>query len=165
VIAATNRPDVLDQAPAPAGPVRSPASPAREPDRQGRKQILEVHTRSDSLGADVDLGRSRPREPGHGRRDLANLVNEGRPARAPRRSHDQVTSRPTSTMPRVHASPRSRAARDDEPGPAGGAPPTRGRTLSRGHVDAGRDPVRRSRVIPAGDLSRRHVIGPRRRPL
>ena len=88
VIAATNRPDVLDAALLRPGRFdrRVTVSP---PDRNGRKQILAVHTRSVPLGPDVDLDRLAATTPGMVGADLANLVNEAA-LLAARRNHEQV---------------------------------------------------------------------------
>ncbi len=88
VIAATNRPDVLDQALLRPGRFDRRVS-VQAPDRKGREAILLVHTRSVPLGADVDLGRIAATTPGMVGADLANLVNEAA-LLAARRSHDKV---------------------------------------------------------------------------
>jgi cell division protease FtsH len=88
VLAATNRPDVLD--PALLRPGRFDRRVAvQPPDRNGREKILEVHTRSVPLAADVDLGRIASTTPGMVGADLANLVNEAA-LLAARRSHEKV---------------------------------------------------------------------------
>ncbi|MXG36902.1 cell division protein FtsH, partial [Escherichia coli] len=46
------------------------------PDLKGREQILKVHAKNVTLGADVDLGKIAARTPGFAGADLANLVNE-----------------------------------------------------------------------------------------
>jgi cell division protease FtsH len=90
VLAATNRPDVLD--PALLRPGRFDRRVAvQPPDRLGRRLILEVHTRSVPLAKDVDLDRIAATTPGMVGADLANLVNEAA-LLAARRNHDAVTS-------------------------------------------------------------------------
>jgi len=89
VIAATNRPDVLDQALLRPGRFDRRVS-VNPPDRTGREQILEVHTRSVPLAPDVDLGRIAATTPGMVGADLANLVNEAA-LLAARRDHERVT--------------------------------------------------------------------------
>ena len=75
VIAATNRPDVLDPALLRPGRFdRQVVVPL--PDLRGREQILKVHMRKVPLGDDVDPTRSRAARPGFSGADLANLVNE-----------------------------------------------------------------------------------------
>ncbi|HTT05635.1 MAG TPA: ATP-dependent metallopeptidase FtsH/Yme1/Tma family protein, partial [Steroidobacteraceae bacterium] len=75
LIAATNRPDVLDPA------LLRPGRFDREitvdtPDVRGREQILRVHTRAAPLGTDVDLSAIARATPGFCGAELMNLVNE-----------------------------------------------------------------------------------------
>ena len=89
VIPATNRPEVLD--PALLRPGRFDRRVAvQPPDTAGRRKILEVHTRSVPLAADVDLDRLAATTPGMVGADLANVVNEAA-LTAARRGHDEVT--------------------------------------------------------------------------
>ena len=75
VLAATNRPDVLDPALLRPGRFdRKIVVPL--PDVRGRKAILEVHTRDKKLAPDVDLEVLAKRTPGFAGADLANLCNE-----------------------------------------------------------------------------------------
>ncbi len=75
LIAATNRPDVLDPALLRPGRFdRQVVVPT--PDVRGRKRILEVHSRRTPLAADVDLDRIAKGTPGMSGADLENLVNE-----------------------------------------------------------------------------------------
>src|SRR4249919_794642 len=75
VIGATNRPDVLD--PALLRPGRFDRRVAvQPPDRNGRRMILEVHTKSVPLDPDVNLGRIASSIPGMVGADLANRVTE-----------------------------------------------------------------------------------------
>jgi cell division protease FtsH len=75
VIGATNRIDVLDQALLRPGRFDRRVT-VLPPDREGRRLILEVHTRDVPLAAEVDLGRIAATTPGMVGADLANLVNE-----------------------------------------------------------------------------------------
>jgi cell division protease FtsH len=88
VIAATNRPEILDSALLRPGRFdrQVPVSP---PDQVGRRQILEVHTRGVPLGEDVDLNSIASTTPGMVGADLQNLVNEAA-LMAARRDHDKV---------------------------------------------------------------------------
>jgi cell division protease FtsH len=88
VIAATNRPDVLDSALLRPGRFDRRVA-VQPPDRTGREAILQVHTRSVPLGPDVDLGALASSTPGMVGADLANLVNEAA-LLAARRGHEQV---------------------------------------------------------------------------
>jgi cell division protease FtsH len=88
VIAATNRPEVLDQALLRPGRFDRRVA-VQPPDRAGREQILRVHTRGVPLAPDVDLGRIAAATAGMVGADLANLVNEAA-LLAARREHDVV---------------------------------------------------------------------------
>jgi cell division protease FtsH len=75
VLAATNRPDVLDPA------LLRPGRFDRQvtlglPDRNGREQILRVHARGKPIGPDVDFSLVARATPGFSGADLANLINE-----------------------------------------------------------------------------------------
>jgi cell division protease FtsH len=76
VIAATNRPDILD--PALLRPGRFDRQiVVAQPDLAGRKGILRVHARGKPFGPDVDLDIIARRTPGFTGADLANVINEG----------------------------------------------------------------------------------------
>ncbi len=76
VMAASNRPDVLD--PALLRPGRFDRRVMIDlPDRKDREEILKVHARSKPLGADVKLVVIAERTPGFSGADLASLMNEG----------------------------------------------------------------------------------------
>jgi cell division protease FtsH len=75
IIAATNRPDVLDPAILRPGRFDRRITVAR-PDIRGREGILAVHTRKVPLGSDVELGILAAGTPGFVGADLENLVNE-----------------------------------------------------------------------------------------
>lgn len=90
VIAATNRPDVLDQA------LLRPGRFDRQvtvdyPDRPGRLAILEVHAQDKKIAEDVDLEAIARRTPGFSGADLANLLNEAAIFTA-RRRKEAITS-------------------------------------------------------------------------
>lgn len=75
VVAATNRPDILDPALLRPGRFdRQVVVP--KPDVKGREQILKVHTAKIPLAADVDLALLARGTPGFSGADLANMVNE-----------------------------------------------------------------------------------------
>jgi len=75
LIAATNRPDILD--PALLRPGRFDRQIVVDrPDRLGRKKILEVHSRGKPLGREIDLDTLAAGTPGFTGADLSNLINE-----------------------------------------------------------------------------------------
>jgi cell division protease FtsH len=89
IIAATNRPDVLDSA------LLRPGRFDRQvmvdyPDFQGRKGILEVHARNKKIDSEVSLEAIARRTPGFSGADLANLLNEAAILTA-RRHKDAMT--------------------------------------------------------------------------
>jgi len=75
VIAATNRPDVLDPALLRAGRFDRQITVAL-PDRKGREAILRVHARNKQFASDMDLGALAKRTPGFSGADLENVLNE-----------------------------------------------------------------------------------------
>ena len=81
IIAATNRPDVLDPAILRPGRFDRRIVVSR-PDVRGREGILRVHTKKVPLGADVDLEIIARGTPGFVGADLENLVNEAEIGRA-----------------------------------------------------------------------------------
>jgi cell division protease FtsH len=89
IMAATNRPDILD--PALLRPGRFDRQIVVDrPDVKGREEILKVHTRKVPLAEDVDLKVLARSTPGFSGADLANMVNEAA-LLAARRGRDKVT--------------------------------------------------------------------------
>ena len=88
VLAATNRPEILDKALLRPGRFDRRVS-VQAPDKQGRREILAVHTRSVPLAPDVDLDAVAGTTPGMVGADLANLINEAA-LLAARREHARV---------------------------------------------------------------------------
>jgi cell division protease FtsH len=88
VLAATNRPDVLDSALLRPGRFDRRV-PVQAPDKPGREQILRVHTRNVPLAPDVDLDALAATTAGMVGADLANLANEAA-LLAARRGHTRV---------------------------------------------------------------------------
>ena len=76
VIAATNRPDVLDPALLRSGRFNRRVTVSL-PDIKGREAILHVHARNKKLASDVSLANLAKRTPGFSGADLANVLNEG----------------------------------------------------------------------------------------
>src|SRR5829696_4723319 len=104
MLAATNRPDILD--PALLRPGRFDRQIVVDrPDLPGREKILKVHTRGKPLGNDVDVGTLARGTPGFTGADLANLVNEAA-LLAARHDKDQVDmSEMEEAIDRVIAGP------------------------------------------------------------
>jgi cell division protease FtsH len=75
LLAATNRPEILDPALLRAGRFDRVVLVDR-PDKKGRLQILEVHAKKVKLAGDVELGKLAAMTPGFSGADLANLINE-----------------------------------------------------------------------------------------
>jgi len=88
VLAATNRPEILDAALLRPGRFDRRVA-VQPPDRVGRRQILGVHTRSIPLAETVDLDALAASTPGMVGADLANLANEAA-LLAARRQHERV---------------------------------------------------------------------------
>lgn len=147
VLAATNRPDVLD--PALLRPGRFDRSiTVHAPDQAGRLQILRVHARGVQLGPDVDLDAVSRITPGMTGAELANLVNEAA-LLAVKRSHPAVKQRDVlDALEKVQlgtvrnvvmpAEERKRTAYHES-----------GHALL-GMLEPGADPVRKISIIPRG---------------
>ncbi len=108
VLAATNRPDVLDPALLRAGRFDRRVT-VQAPDQKGRVEILRVHTRSLPLDPDVDLEALASTTPGMVGADLANLANEAA-LLAARREHDTVQDERLHRL--AGEAPARRAPRD-----------------------------------------------------
>ncbi|HEX2127811.1 MAG TPA: ATP-dependent zinc metalloprotease FtsH [Solirubrobacterales bacterium] len=91
VLGATNRPEILDQALLRPGRFDRRIA-VQPPDRNGRVQILKIHTRSIPLGPDIDLERIAASIPGATGADIALLTNEAA-LFAARRDHKAVEQR------------------------------------------------------------------------
>ena len=147
VLGATNRPEILD--PALLRPGRFDRRVAvQAPDRNGRRKILDVHTRSMPLDKDVDLNTLAASKPGMVGADLANLANEAA-LLAARRNHDTVHMADfTDSLEKIllgaqrgimlSAADRERTAHHES-----------GHALV-GMLTPGADPVRKISIIPRG---------------
>ncbi len=147
VLAATNRPDVLDSALLRPGRFDRRVA-VQAPDRAGRVEILKVHTRSIPLDQNVDLEALAASAPGMVGADLANLANEAA-LLAARRGHEKVQmSDFTDSLEKIMlGSPRGIVL----------SPADRERTAyhESGHalvgmLTPGADPVRKVSIIPRG---------------
>ena len=147
VLAATNRPDVLD--PALIRPGRFDRQIIiHPPDHKGRVEILKVHTRKVPLAKDVNLEQVAASTPGMTGADLANLVNEAA-LLAARRIRDSVSQRDlTDALEKVQLGTARNVVIPEE---------QRRRTAyhEAGHallgmLQPGADPVRKVSIIPRG---------------
>ncbi len=107
IVAATNRPDVLDQALLRPGRFDRQVVVDR-PDYSGRLQILEVHARGKTLAKDVDLDKVARRTPGYTGADLANLLNEAAILAARRQLTEVAMDEVNDAIERVMAGPEKK---------------------------------------------------------
>jgi cell division protease FtsH len=147
VLAATNRPEILD--PALLRPGRFDRRIAvQPPDRKGRVEILKIHTRSVPLAPAVDLDRIAAATPGATGADIALLVNEAA-LFAARRNHSAVEQRDfTDAIEKIILGAERQVVMTDA---------DRERTAyhESGHalvgmLTPGADPVRKISIIPRG---------------
>lgn len=109
VLAATNRPDVLDSALLRPGRFDRQVTVDR-PDVAGRVEILKVHSRGKSLSKDVDLDKVARRTPGFTGADLQNLMNEAA-ILAARRSLQEISKEEIAdALERIIAGPEKKGA-------------------------------------------------------
>ena len=147
VLAATNRPEVLDAALLRPGRFDRRLT-VNAPDRDGRIEILKIHTRSVPLAEDVRLDRVAASTPGMVGADLRNLINEGALIAA-RRDHDKVTAGDLAdALERIVLGAERKITLSDE---------ERERTAyhESGHavlgmLEPGADPVRKVSIVPRG---------------
>jgi cell division protease FtsH len=107
IVAATNRPDVLDSALMRPGRFDRQVVVDR-PDYQGRLQILKVHARGKTLSTDVDLDKVARRTPGFTGADLANLLNEAAILAARRQLTEIAMDEVNDAIERVMAGPEKK---------------------------------------------------------
>jgi len=115
VVAATNRPDVLD--PALLRPGRFDRQVVLDrPDIRGRREILNVHIKGKPLDKSVDLDELARRSPGFSGADIANLVNEAAILAARRNKKSVTMGEFSEALDRVVAGPerRSRIITEEE---------------------------------------------------
>ncbi len=108
LIAATNRPDILD--PALLRPGRFDRRVTMDaPDVKGRRAILDVHVRGKPLASDVDLDVIAKQTPGFAGADIENLVNEAAILAARRNRRSISTDELQEAIERVIAGPERRS--------------------------------------------------------
>jgi cell division protease FtsH len=148
LIAATNRPDILD--PALLRPGRFDRQiVVDQPDLEGRKAILDVHAKGKPLADDVRLDVLARRTPGFTGADLANLMNEAALLTARRGGKDITMIAMESAIDRVLAGPerKTRVMSDHEKRVI--AYHEGGHTLV-GHVLEGTDPIHKVSIVSRG---------------
>jgi cell division protease FtsH len=147
VLAATNRPEILDSALLRPGRFDRRVA-VQPPDRDGRRRILEVHTRGKPLADDIDLAQLASTTPGMVGADLANLCNEAA-LLAARRGNERIGAADfTDALEKVILGAERKIVMLDS---------DRERTAyhEAGHalvgmLTPGADPVRKVSIIPRG---------------
>jgi|HubBroStandDraft_2_1064218.scaffolds.fasta_scaffold01975_4 cell division protease FtsH len=148
VIAATNRPDILD--PALLRPGRFDRQiVVAQPDLTGRKGILRVHARGKPMGPDVDLDMIARRTPGFTGADLANVINEGALLTARGNMTQIAMASLEEAIDRVTAGPKRKSVLLSENERKIIAYHEGGHALV-GHALANADPVHKITIIPRG---------------
>ncbi|AAD50055.1 ATP-dependent metalloprotease [Arabidopsis thaliana] len=109
VLAATNRPDVLDSALLRPGRFDRQVTVDR-PDVAGRVKILQVHSRGKALGKDVDFDKVARRTPGFTGADLQNLMNEAAILAARRELKEISKDEISDALERIIAGPEKKNA-------------------------------------------------------
>src|SRR5690348_16851515 len=155
LLAATNRPDILD--PALLRPGRFDRQVVVDaPDLRGREGILKVHLRNKPVGDDVDITTLARGTPGMAGADLANLVNEAA-LLAVRRGHDKIHMmdlEDAKDKVMLGVERKSMVMKEDE------------RRLTAYHEAghaicaikiAGNDPLHKVTIVPRGQIGRAHV--------
>ncbi|PWU15071.1 MAG: cell division protein FtsH [Verrucomicrobia bacterium] len=148
VLAATNRPDVLDRA------LLRPGRFDRQvvvdaPDIDGREAILKVHARGKPLGADVDLKRIAQATPGFSGADLANALNEAALLAARRHAHKISQKDLEEAVEKVVAGPERKSRRLNEQEKRRVAYHEVGHALVAAYSKYA-DPVHKISIIPRG---------------
>jgi cell division protease FtsH len=148
VIAATNRPDILD--PALLRPGRFDRQiVVAQPDLAGRKGILRVHARGKPIAPDADLDIIARRTPGFTGADLANVINEGALLTARTNGKQISMAALEEAIDRVMAGPERKSVLLSESERKLIAYHEGGHALV-GHAMANADPVHKVTIIPRG---------------
>jgi cell division protease FtsH len=148
LIAATNRPDILD--PALLRPGRFDRQIVVDrPDMEGRRAILNVHGKGKPLGSDVDIEVLARRTPGFTGADLANLMNEAALLTARRADKTIGMAAMEEAIDRVMAGPERRSRVMSEKEKQVIAYHEGGHALV-GHVLPGTDPIHKVSIVARG---------------
>jgi len=150
VIAATNRPDILD--PALLRPGRFDRRVTIDlPDARGRADILKVHSKGKPLEQDIDMELLSKQTPGFSGADLANLVNEAA-ILAARRNKKQVSyDELTEAVDRVYAGPERKSRKVTEREKRLTAYHEAGHAVV-GHFVKDSDPVQKVTIVSRGSM-------------
>lgn len=148
VIAATNRPDVLDQALLRPGRFDRQVTVDR-PDVQGRIAILKVHSRGKTLSKDVDFEKIARRTPGFTGADIQNLMNEAAILAARRELKEISKEEIADALERIVAGPEKKGAVVSEPKKRLVAYHEAGHALV-GALMPEYDPVQKISIVPRG---------------
>ncbi len=149
VIAATNRPDILDPALLRPGRFDRRVTMDR-PDLLGRRQILEVHVRGKPLAADVDLELIARQTPGFVGADLENLVNEAAILAARRNRHTISMAEFQEALERIALGGPARRSRLISPREREVVAYHEAGHAVVAHLVKHADPVRKVTIVPRG---------------
>jgi len=148
VMAATNRPEILDKALLRSGRFDRQVI-IDKPDLIAREQILQLHTGKMTMGQDVDLKVVAQRTPGMVGADLANIANEAA-LRAVRENHDEITMDDfEAAIDRVIAGPEKQHRGLDKDEKRRIAFHESGHTITALRMPTG-EPVHKVSIIPRG---------------
>jgi cell division protease FtsH len=148
MVAATNRPDVLD--PALLRPGRFDRRVmVPNPDARGRKRILEIHSRRIPLGSDVDLEMIAKGTPGFSGADLENLCNEAALLAARRGKRQVDNDELLSAREKIVMGPERRSLAMPEAERRNTAYHEAGHAIIA-HLLPGHDPVQKITIVPRG---------------
>ena len=148
LIAATNRPDILDPALLRPGRFDRQVTVDR-PDLSGREQIIRVHSEGKPLAGDVDFGRLAKLTPGFTGADLMNLMNESALLAARRHKSKITMAEVEAAMERVIAGPERKSRVMTESERKTIAYHESGHALV-GHILENSDPVHKISIIARG---------------
>jgi cell division protease FtsH len=170
IIAATNRPDVLDSA------LLRPGRFDRQiyvdlPDIHGREEILQVHAKKIKLSAYVDMSRVARSTPGFSGADLANLLNEAALLAARKNKKEVETAEIEEARDKISFGRERRRLMDDEDRRTT-AYHEAGHAIVRTLIDDGHLPLHKVTIIPRGRalgmamfLPKKDILGQSRKQL
>ncbi len=148
LIAATNRPDVLDPALLRPGRFDRQVT-VTNPDKKGREEILKVHAKKVPLAKDVDLSVVARGTPGFSGADLANLVNEAALLAARKNKHKVTSKDFDDAKDKVLMGSERRSMAMDDKEKQLTAYHEAGHAICSLHVEV-TDPIHKATIIPRG---------------